>query len=357
MNNIINCPPLKIRDLEAKIPIIQGGMGVGISLSGLAGAVAKEGGIGVISTAQIGYDEKNFNTNPIEANMSAIEKHISKAKEISNGGIIGVNIMVATRYYDKYVKRAVECGADIIISGAGVPVMLPEYVKGSNTKIAPIVSTSKSAQVILKYWDKKYNRCPDLIVVEGPLAGGHLGFNREEIDELSISRFYQREVEKIVKLTNEYSLKYKYKIPVVLAGGIYCKEQVNKIQRLNIDGIQVGSRFVTTYECDASMEYKQAYINASEKDIIIIKSPVGMNARAIKNKFLDTISNKTSYKSIGKCHQCLEKCNPHEISYCITEALINAVKGNIDEGLIFCGANAYRSKKIETVHEVIESLL
>ena len=173
--------PLKIGDIEARLPIIQGGMGIGISLGGLAGAVAKEGGVGIISTAQIGFREEDFDQNPKAANLRALKKEYEKARSIAPHGIIGFNIMVATRCYEEYVKAAVDAGADLIISGAGLPTDLPQITNGSRVKIAPIVSTEKSAKVILKYWDKKYHRVPDLVVVEGPKAGGHLGFTREQV--------------------------------------------------------------------------------------------------------------------------------------------------------------------------------
>nr|WP_330381295.1 nitronate monooxygenase [Clostridioides difficile] len=196
-----------MRDLVAKVPIIQGGMGVGISRSSLAGAVAKLGGVGVISGVQIGYDEEDFETNTINANLRAIKKHISKAKEISNGGIIGINFMVAMKEYETYVKEAVKAGVDLIISGAGLPNKLPSLVKGSNVKIAPIVSTAKAANVILKMWDRKEKTTADLIVVEGPKAGGHLGYSNEELDNID-SIDYDKEFVEILKVANTYGEKF-----------------------------------------------------------------------------------------------------------------------------------------------------
>ena len=179
---------LKIGELEAKIPLIQGGMGVGISLSGLAGAVALEGGIGVISTAQIGYKEPDWDRNPIEANLRAIKKEVKKAKEISHGGIIATNIMVATKFYDKYVKAAIDAGVDMIISGAGLPLNLPELARKSKVKLAPIVSSKKAAQIIFRRWERNYNTTPDCVIVEGPNAGGHLGFKPDEIEQYNVCR-------------------------------------------------------------------------------------------------------------------------------------------------------------------------
>lgn len=357
--------PLVIGDLVAEKPIIQGGMGVGISLSSLAGAVAKAGGIGIISTAQIGFREPDFADHPLEANLRAISKELKKAREIAPDGVIGFNIMVATRGYELYVREAVKAGADIIISGAGLPISLPEYTEGSNTKIAPIVSPAKSAAVICKMWDRKYHRAPDMVVIEGPLAGGHLGFSREQLHELGAdsedtkSTYKQSEfddeIRKIVEIVREYEAKYQKKIPIVTAGGIYTHEDVmRQINELGMDGVQVATRFVTTEECDAPMAYKQAYISAGIEDIVITQSPVGMPGRAIKNTFMKSVG-LVPFK-LEHCYQCLEKCDPKKIPYCITKALVNAAEGKVDDALLFCGANAYRAEKIETVAEVMKDL-
>lgn len=356
---------LKIGDLTARLPIIQGGMGVGISLSSLAGTVAKEGGVGLISTAQIGFREPDFAQDSQKANLRAMESEMEKARRISPDGIIGYNIMVATRNYPEYVKTAVKAGADLIVSGAGLPIRLPELVKGSKTKIAPIVSSVKSALVICKMWDRKYKCAPDLVVVEGPLAGGHLGFSREELTEYGVdtpdvSKTYQKErydkeVRGIISLVKEYAAKYKKEIPVVTAGGIYTHEDVlHQIEDLGADGVQVATRFVTTEECDAPMAYKQAYLDAKEDDIIIVKSPVGMPGRAIRNPFMERVEQGLT--KVERCFRCLEHCDPVQVPYCITQALINAAQGDENEALVFCGSNAWRSNKIETVHDVMAEL-
>lgn len=259
----MNIKPLVIGDLKARLPVIQGGMGVGISLSGLAGAVAACGGIGVISTAQIGYREPEFERNPLEANLKAIASEIEKARKIAKGGIVGVNIMVATRRYAEYVREAVRAGVDLVISGAGLPATLPELVQYSKTKIAPIVSTVKSAQVICKLWDRKYKRTPDLVVIEGPRAGGHLGFTLEQLSYYTQER-YKDEIRGILDVVKSYGEKYERKIPVVVAGGIYSREDMMHALALGADGVQMGTRFVTTYECDASDAFKQAYIQAKQ---------------------------------------------------------------------------------------------
>ncbi len=346
--------PLIIGDLIARIPIIQGGMGVGVSRSKLAGAVAKEGGIGIISTAQIGYDEPDFNKHQIESNLFAIKKHLKLAKENAKGGVVGVNIMVATKQYEKYVNAACEGGADVIISGAGLPISLPELVAGFKTKIAPIVSSIKAASVILKMWDKKYKRTADFIVIEGPLAGGHLGFSKEQlnqIDELD----YDNEIKGIIECKKEYETKYNQSIPVVVAGGIFDQEDIKHALDLGADGVQIATRFVVTEECDASQEYKNAYLAAREEDVKIVISPVGMPGRALRNPFLSTVDR--GRVAVKKCYNCLEHCNPKDTPYCITKALINAVEGNIEEGLIFCGAKVHKLTQMTTVKNIFEELV
>ena len=373
-----NLKPLVIGELVVPKPVIQGGMGVGISLSSLAGAVAKAGGMGIISTAQIGFKEPDFADHSLEANLRAIGKEFKKAREIAPEGVIGFNIMVATKNYAMYVKEAIKAGADIIISGAGLPVSLPAYLAEAaaemksaglgetvKTKIAPIVSSVKSAMVILKMWDRKFGRVPDLVVIEGPLAGGHLGFSRESLTELGVDTpdvehtyhqdAYDEEIRGIIRLVGEYAEKYQTKIPVVTAGGIYSHEDVMHQIDLGADGVQVATRFVTTVECDAPEEFKQAYIRSSKEDIVITKSPVGMPGRAIHNAFLSGVG-QTPFK-LEHCYQCLEKCDKKTIPYCITKALVNSAEGHTVDGLVFCGSNAFRAERIETVDEVMESLL
>lgn len=346
--------PLIIGDLIAKIPIVQGGMGVGVSRSRLAAAVAREGGIGVISTAQIGYDEPDFNKHQIDSNIEAVKKHVSLAKSNSDGGVVGVNIMVATKQYDRYVKAACEAGADMIISGAGLPINLPELVKGFKTKIAPIVSSIKAISIILKMWDKKYKNTADLIVVEGPHAGGHLGFHKEQLDQID-SLDFDSEIKGIIKYKEEFEKKYDKKIPVVVAGGIFDKKDIEHALDLGADGVQIASRFVVTEECDASLEYKKAYLEAKKEDVKIVISPVGMPGRALNNPFLEKV--QIGKQKITKCFNCLEHCNPKEAPYCITKALINAVQGNMDEGLIFCGDKVHRLKEMTTVRNLFEELV
>lgn len=346
--------PLKIGEKTARVPLIQGGMGGGISLGNLAGTVAKEGGIGIISTAQIGFREPDFDENPSGANLRAIRKEMEKARAISPDGLIGYNIMVALRDYKQHVAAAVGAGADLIISGAGLPTELPALTAGSPVKIAPIVSTEKSAKVILKYWGRKYHRTADLVIIEGPKAGGHLGFKKEELDFYSPER-YEEEITKIIETVRGFAEEYQTEIPIIAAGGIFDVEDVRRVMALGVDGVQIASRFVTTRECDADIRYKEAYLNASKEDIVIVKSPVGMPGRAILNPFMKRVMLGEKMEHTP-CHRCLARCNPAEIPYCITDSLIRAAKGDVEEALLFCGADAYRQTRMETVKEVIDSL-
>lgn len=344
---------LKIGKKYTKLPLIQGGMGIGISLGGLAGAVAAEGGAGVISAAQIGFREPDFDEEPFTANLRAIHKEVEKARALSKEGVIGMNIMTAMNGYESYVREAVKAGVDFIVSGAGLPVDLPAYAEGSDTAIAPIVSTEKSASVILKYWDKKYKKIPDLLIVEGPKAGGHLGFTKEQLEFFTENK-YKEEIGAILRLVKTYEEKYGEKIPVILAGGIDSREKAEEAFSIGADGIQVATRFVTTKECDAASEYKEAYVKAKKEDICIVKSPVGMPGRAIHNTFLEKVER--GGKKLCKCHKCLHRCNPGEIPYCITDALIQAAEGNVEDALIFCGANAWKISEIQTVSQVVREL-
>lgn len=359
----MNIKPLQIGNKVAKLPLIQGGMGVGVSLSRLAGAVAKTGGVGIISTAQIGFEEPDFAEDSKTANLRAMRQELEKARTIAQDidgscpGLVGFNIMVATRDYEDYVRTAAEAGADVIISGAGLPVDMPAYVEGTDTKIAPIVSSEKAARIILKRWDKRFHRTADFLVIEGAHAGGHLGFSREQLTHLyepDYDRQYEEEIRNIIACTNEYAVKYGTSIPVIVAGGIMNGQQTRHMLELGAAGIQVATPFVTTEECDAADAFKQAYVNARPEDIEIVTSPVGMPARAIHNPFLEKIA--LGKETITKCYRCLEKCNPKETPYCITQALIRAVRGDVEHGLIFCGDNAAYLDHISTVPEVIASL-
>ncbi len=346
---------LRIGNKVAKVPVIQGGMGVGVSRSRLAGAVAGEGGVGIISTAQIGYDEPDFVKNHKEANNRAIEKHIRLAREQADGGLVGVNVMVALKDYEEHVRVAAQAGADVVICGAGLPVTLPALLDGTDTRFAPIVSSEKALSILFKMWDKKYGKTADFVVVEGPKAGGHLGFSKEQVEaDMKGCLDYDMEIRKIIHKVHEQEKKYDRKIPVVVAGGIFDAVDVAHAVSLGADGVQAASRFVATEECDADIRYKEAYVKAKAQDIRIIKSPVGMPGRAIENTFLKEEANGEC--KVERCLGCLAKCDPQKIPYCITDALIRAVQGDVEHGLIFCGANVERITGITTVAEVMADL-
>jgi len=344
---------LKIGNLESKNPLILGGMGIGVSGWSLASAVSKNGGIGVLSGVNLGYREKDFFTDTFNANIRAIKKEIKKARENADGGVLGINFMVAMNRYKEYVREAASEGIDLIVSGAGLPLELPEAVEGFNTKIVPIVSSSKAARIITKVWDKKYKRIPDAIVIEGNKAGGHLGLKKEDLikENFNMEDTYHKTKNVILK----YEVKYGKKIPIIAAGGIYYKSDVDKHLEIGFDGVQMSTRFVTTEECDADIEFKKAYLKSNKEDINIIDSPVGLPGRAINNDFLKNVEEGMKPK-IKKCVDCIKKCNYKDTRFCISQALINSVKGNINEGLIFIGEKGYKTNKIEKVEDIIKEL-
>lgn len=345
---------LKIGDIQARLPIIQGGMGIGISLNKLAAAVANVGGIGVISTAGIGMLEEDFTRNYLEANVRALKNEIRKARKLSTG-ILGVNIMVAQSIFADMVKTAIDEGIDIIFSGAGLPLNLPEFLQGKKgPKLVPIVSSARAARLIAKIWMDKYQYAPDAIVVEGPLAGGHLGFKTEQIDDPE----YQLEILLPQVITEAKNIEEKSgkTVPVIAAGGIYTGEDIYKFLQLGAAGVQMATRFVTTGECDAYPEFKEAYLNCRKEDLQLIKSPVGMPGRAIINQFLKDV--QAGVKKPYKCpYHCITPCDYKDSPYCIAFALINAKLGKMDEGFAFAGANAYRADKIVSVKELMNSLI
>ena len=333
-------------------------MSVGISLSGLAAAVANGGGIGVIGAAGIGMLEPDFKTNYRESNKRALQKEIRKARELSNG-IIGVNIMVALSDYEDLVLTAVEEGADLLFLGAGLPLKIPETLsreglpRGS-TKIVPIVSSARAARIIFQHWAKRYQHVPDGVVVEGPLAGGHLGFKKEQIDDPEYA--LNRLVPAVIEAIKPFEREFHKKIPVIAAGGIFSGADIAKFMRLGAQGVQMATRFVATYECDASPAFKEMYLRCGKDDLVIIDSPVGLPGRAIRNQFLEDVS--AGVKKPFECPwKCLRTCDYRTSPYCIARALTNAKKGELNDGFAFAGANAYRVDKITSVHELIDSLL
>ena len=340
-----------IGNKEICLPIVQGGMGVGVSLSGLAASVANEGGIGVISCAGIGLLYEQNHGSYLENCIWGLKEELRKAREKTKG-VIGVNIMVALSNFADMVRTAIAEKADVIFAGAGLPLNLPSFLTpDSKTFLVPIVSSARAAKIICEKWLSNYEYLPDAIVVEGPKAGGHLGFKTEEIEDENHS--LEHLVPEVVAVASQYHDKKS--IPVIAAGGISTGEDILRFIGLGAAGVQMASIFVTTEECDASPVFKQAYIDASQKDMMIIQSPVGLPGRAFDGAFIRSVNEG---KEKPKCcpYHCLTTCNYTKSPYCIIKALYNAAKGNLDKGYVFAGANAYLADKISNVKEVISKL-
>ena len=344
---------LQMGSLVSALPIVQGGMGIGVSLSGLASAVANAGGIGVISAAGTGMNEQDYQSNFIEANIRVLKEEIRKAREKTKG-ILGVNVMVAMTNFVQMVKASLEEKIDIIFAGAGLPLDLPSLLsKGIRTKLVPIVSSARAAGFISKIWMKKYNYAPDAVVVEGPLAGGHLGFSPEQIGDeaFSLENILKSVVSELEPL-REQSGKA---IPVIAGGGVYTGHDIHRLLALGASGVQMATRFVTTDECDASDDFKQAYINCRKEDIGLIQSPVGLPGRAIINHFLEEAGLGNKRPKVCPYH-CITPCKKEAAPYCISLALMSAKKGKLKNGFAFAGANAWRADRIMPVQELMDIL-
>jgi NAD(P)H-dependent flavin oxidoreductase YrpB (nitropropane dioxygenase family) len=347
-------PKLRIGDSVAKLPIVQGGMGVGISLSGLASAVANEGGIGVIAANSIGMLDPDYYARHRDANVVALRKEIRKAKE-KTSGIIGINIMVAVSDFHALLMVAIEEKVDMVFLGAGLPIKgIPiEELRSARVKVLPIVSSARAAELIFRSWLKRYKDIPDGVVVEGPKAGGHLGFKEDQIDDPDFA--LERILPDVVAEIKIYEDKFRRAIPVIAAGGVFTGADIYNLFKLGASGVQMGTRFVGTHECDADIRFKEAYISCREGDIEIIKSPVGMPGRAIRNKFLMDIS---AGKKMGhKCAwRCLKSCEIKTAPYCLSLALDNARRGDLEKGFAFAGSNAFRVDKIISVKDLLQEL-
>jgi NAD(P)H-dependent flavin oxidoreductase YrpB (nitropropane dioxygenase family) len=345
---------LNIGGLVIPVPIIQGGMGVGISLSGLASAVANEGGVGIISAAGLGMLYKDPSQDYLANCITGLRQEIRKSREKSNG-IIGVNIMVALSNYEDLVRTSIEEGVDIIISGAGLPLDLPKYLTpGSKTRLIPIVSSARAAVLICNKWLTNFNYLPDAVIVEGPKAGGHLGFKPDQIFDENFT--LEKIIPEVVAVVDPIGMLNGKEIPVIAAGGIYTGADIVKILKLGASGVQMGTRFVTTDECDASDEFKQAYLDAKKEDVIIIKSPVGMPGRAIKSPFLEEVlAGKRQPKTCPV--NCIRTCDISTAPYCIIASLTSALRGNFRRGYAFAGSNVWRTNKIIPVKELMNTII
>lgn len=349
----MNVPELRIGDLVARVPIVQGGMGVRISLSSLAAAVAREGGIGTISSIGLGDIDEGARDYE-RASREALREEIRKAQEMTDG-VLAVNFMGAVRNIEDLVRTAVDAGIKMIVFGAGLPMRLPEIVPDPSVNLVPIVSSARAADLILRAWAKRYGRVASAFVLEGPLAGGHLGFSQEELQHPQDFAL-EKLLPELLETLKPYQDRFGAEMPVIAGGGVYDGRDIARMLRLGASGVQMATRFVCTWECDASLAFKQAYLDAREEDIVIIKSPVGLPGRAIRNEFLQEV-DKIEQARVYCPYHCLTACKVSEAKFCIAKALVNAWRGDVDQGLIFCGQNAHRIDKIVSVKELMAELV
>ena len=347
---------MKLGNRELALPLIQGGMGVGVSMGGLAGAVAAQGAMGTLSTADAGWNEPDFAAHPQQANLRALRREVQRAKRLAAGaGLVAVNAMVATRQYADSVRTALEAGADAIVSGAGLPLELPALAEGFEALLAPIVSGPRAAQLICRTWAKRYGRVPDFVVLEGCQAGGHLGF--EEADLLSgrcapLSRL----IPEVLAALRPVEEKFGRAIPLFCAGGVATGAEMARCTRLGAAGAQLATRFIATEECDASQGYKDVLLAARPEDLRIIHSPVGMPGRAVNSPLVQRLAAGMRQPP-AHCSGCIKSCRPAETPFCITHALIEAVKGNWEEGLFFSGSRVDLVDRMRTVPDLIDELM
>ncbi|MCK9411028.1 MAG: nitronate monooxygenase [Prolixibacteraceae bacterium] len=342
-------PTLNIGDLKICPPIIQGGMGVRVSGANLASAVANEGCAGVIASVGLGDFENVSATRFVEVNNVGLRDVVRKARAQSNG-VIGVNVMVVLSNYEELVKICVAESVDLIICGSGLPLDLPKLTAGSNIKLIPIVSSARAFNIIYKKWKQNYNKIPDAVILEGPMAGGHLGFSYADILNNTA-----KSLEELVKELVEFVETLEEKIPVIAAGGIWDGADIAKFLKLGASGVQMATRFVCTDECDVDDDFKQAYITAKKEDIAIINSPVGLPGRVIRNEFTKRVSKGETIPF--RCpHHCLRSCDPRTAPYCIARVLGEASRGEMDNAFAFAGANAYRCTEIVPVKSLVNLL-
>jgi len=340
---------LQIGNLVINPPIIQGGMGVRVSRAGLASAVANEGGAGIIASVGLGSFENMAKNQFVESVNNALRDEIRRARSLTNG-IIGVNVMVVLSNYEELVKVCVEEKVDLLICGSGLPLDLPKLTEGTDIKLIPIVSSARALNIIYRKWKQNYNRVPDAVILEGPMAGGHLGFAYNDIVNETTPT-----LEQLVKELVEFTETLEEKIPVIAAGGIFDGHDIARFLKLGASGVQMATRFVCTDECDVDDNFKQAYLSARKEDIAIIKSPVGLPGRVIKNEFTARMMNGETIPF--RCpHHCLRSCDPRTAPYCIAKVLVNASKGIFDNAFVFAGANAYRCNEKVSVRTLMNQL-
>lgn len=342
-------PTLQIGDLKICPPIIQGGMGVRVSGANLASAVANEGCAGIIASVGLGDFENVSASKFVEINNEALRTGIRKARSQTKG-IIGVNVMVVLSNYEELVKVCVEESVDLIICGSGLPLDLPKLTEGSGVKLIPIVSSARAFNIIYRKWKQNYNKVPDAVILEGPMAGGHLGFTFEEVTNDTA-----KSLEELVTDLVAFVDTLEEKIPVIAAGGIFDGSDIAKFLKIGASGVQMATRFVCTNECDVHDDFKQAYLSAKKEDIAIINSPVGLPGRVIRNEFTQRIKKGETIPF--RCpHHCLRSCNPRTAPYCIAKVLVDASKGKLLSSFVFAGANAYRCTEIVPVKTLVDQL-
>lgn len=326
-------------------------MGVRVSSSSLASAVSNEGGLGVIAAVGLGQGYLDSEADFKERSRSAFVEIIRRTRELTKKPF-GVNIMCALSNYEDLVDAAQKENVPVIISGAGLPLKLPSLVHNQITKLVPIVSSARATHIICSAWLRRYKRLPDAVIVEGPMAGGHLGYS---LDELADSANFNlgRILKEVLAAVREFDTQGI--IPVIAAGGVFDGKDIAEMLSLGASGVQMGTRFVCTHECDVAQSYKDAFIAAEKEDIVVIKSPVGMPGRVINNDFVKRITAGEKM-DFGCVYRCLATCDPSKVNYCIAKALINASQGELDKGFAMCGSNAFRIKKIVSVKELIREL-
>ena len=354
---------MKIGKYEIKHPIIQGGMGVGISWDQLAGTVSKEGGLGVISGVGTGYYKENKDLlikmkrdKPVDVmnfySKDALKRIIDNARKICGDAPLACNILYASNDYGRIVEDACEAGINIIITGAGIPTNMPQFTKNyPDVALIPIVSSARALKLICKKW-KRYNKLPDAVIVEGPLSGGHQGFTYEQCfqDEYQLEKIVPPVIEEAKNWGNP---------PIIAAGGIWDKNDIDKYLEMGCSGVQMATRFIGTFECDADANFKNVLLNAKADDITLMKSPVGLPARGVQTNLQKTMEEGTAPKvvcisnCVAPCHRGVEA---KAVGYCIADRLGAAYQGDTDTGLFFTGSNGYKLNKIISVHELMEKL-
>lgn len=354
---------VKIGKYIIEKPIIQGGMGVGISWDKLAGNVSKEGGLGVISAVGTGYYENKSHVKklvadrPLDAtnfySKEGFEAIINNARKICGDKPLAANILYAINDYGRVVTDACEAGINIIITGAGLPTNMPEFTEGyPDVALVPIVSSAKALKIICKRWKQRYNRLPDAVVLEGPKSGGHQGFTYEQCS------MPENQLENLVApVVAEAALWGN--IPVFAAGGVWDKSDIEEMMALGASGVQMGTRFIGTFECDAHENLKQVLINAKKEDIQLMASPVGYPAQGVRTNLTKLVENREG-PAIKCISNCVSPCNRGEeakkVGFCIADRLSDAYEGNLETGLFFSGTNGYRLTGLISVKELIRKL-